>query len=262
MATAPIIETAGDDNAQEPGRDFEAEARRVGWVSVEDFKGDPEKHVDAKTFVEKAENNLPLLQKQVRTLNERLEKAEKSARQAADFFSKAEQRAYERAVSDIRKQQEEAVESGDLAAHRAASKALDDLEKPSAASPKTEAQPSVSQEEFAEWLADNRWYKDDEAMMIYADTLHAKAEKAGAVTIADLRDIAEKTKARFKNGEAEGREVKPRNAVDGGNTARGERGGKTFNDLPADAKAACDRWVKQGLIKSRDDYVKSYQWEK
>ena len=33
-----------------------------------------------------------------------------------------------------------------------------------------------------------------------------------------------------------------------------------FNDLPPEARAACDRWVKQGLIKSREDYVRSYAW--
>jgi hypothetical protein len=35
-------------------------------------------------------------------------------------------------------------------------------------------------------------------------------------------------------------------------------GGKTYNDLPADAKAMCDQNVEQKLFKNKEDWVKAY----
>jgi hypothetical protein len=57
------------------------------------------------------------------------------------------------------------------------------------------------------------------------------------------------------------RRAKPNPANPGGNRGNGgPRGAKTFADLPPNAKAMCDKWVKQGLIKTREDYVKAYDW--
>ena len=37
-------------------------------------------------------------------------------------------------------------------------------------------------------------------------------------------------------------------------------GKKSYNALPAEAKAACDRFTKQGLM-TREQYVAEYDWE-
>jgi hypothetical protein len=51
-------------------------------------------------------------------------------------------------------------------------------------------------------------------------------------------------------------------AVDGGAQrgvpAPGSSKTKNYNDLPRDAKMQCDKYVSQGLYKTRDDYVKVF----
>ena len=46
----------------------EQEARTLGWVPAEEFKGDPNRWVDAETFVERGHTVMPILRKN----NERL----------------------------------------------------------------------------------------------------------------------------------------------------------------------------------------------
>ncbi|MCR4285083.1 MAG: hypothetical protein NUV97_03520, partial [archaeon] len=46
----------------------------------------------------------------------------------------------------------------------------------------------------------------------------------------------------------------------GGGSTRGSSKKQSFENLPADAKAACDRFIKSGMIKNRDAYVAEYDW--
>ena len=45
-----------------------------------------------------------------------------------------------------------------------------------------------------------------------------------------------------------------------GSTSRPAKGKKSYESLPAEAKAACDKFVKQGLM-TREEYVKEFDWE-
>ncbi len=46
--------------------------------------------------------------------------------------------------------------------------------------------------------------------------------------------------------------------VEGATSAGGkQKKGKSYDDLPPEAKSTCDRYVEQGLMK-KDEYVKEY----
>jgi len=267
MATQ-FAEPQGDGGNTSPPadapRDYEGEARKMGWSPPEEFKGDPAKHVDAETFVKRGEEMMPFLKAQNKKLLARLDQAERTAKQAAEFFSKAEQRAYERAVAEIRAEQEAAVESGDVAAHRAAADKLDKLDKPSAPTATEGIKPEDAQEALIDWRRDNKWFGSNQLMTDYAEIEADRMLKAGMMPGPEhLAKIREKVMAKFpeefedKGGEPEQRR---RSAVDGGNIIPPRRGGKTFNDLPSEAKMACDRFIKAGYVKDRETYVKNYQW--
>ncbi len=56
-------------------RNFEAEARKEGWVSKEEWEAkgkDPSLHKDAKSFVEAGEKILPILKSKVDRLEKEL----------------------------------------------------------------------------------------------------------------------------------------------------------------------------------------------
>src|ERR1041385_4163074 len=91
--------------------DFEVEAKKMGWTPLEEFKGDPKHHLDAETFYNRSIEFMPIAKATIRKLTQRIDSMERAAKQSAEFFSKAEQRAYERALADIRAEQEAAVEA-------------------------------------------------------------------------------------------------------------------------------------------------------
>jgi hypothetical protein len=55
---------------------------------------------------------------------------------------------------------------------------------------------------------------------------------------------------------AKGSAVDSTGNVRGGTTS----GKKSYDNLPDDARQACDRFIKQGWIKSKQEYVDSYDW--
>lgn len=259
--TPEVIE-GGEQGGAPADRNFEEEARQHGWVPKEEFKGDATRWTDAETFVKRADEVMPLLKKQNKALKAEIEAARRDMRKAADHFSKSEQRAYERALEEIKKEQEAAVEAGDLTAHRAASKKLDKLIEEKG----PDDAPVASEEEVKEALFDfrasNRWYDTDAVARDYADEL-AQRHKAKTVDMSPsdfFTFIAGKVRERFPELVKGKEQPRPRSPVEGGSTGRPSRGGKSFNDLPVEAQRACDKWVKQGLIKDRDAYVKSYDW--
>lgn len=263
MATAP--ELAQEAPQDDTPVDFAAEAAKMGWKPVEDFKGDPAHHVDAETFYKRGQEMMPILKAQNKALMKRLDMAEKAAKQAAEFFSQAEQRAYQRAVADIRAEQEAAVESGDVEAHRKAAEKLDKLEKPKT-NDNVEARSEEDRaEDFADWGKVNKWYADNAVMQAYADAQAAKIAKTknGFLDREDLDAVTEKVREKFSDDfpEAFGAKAtpRPRNPVEGVSRQTGGRPGKTAADLP-DGGAQMRRFIKAGLIKSEADYLKTYEW--
>lgn len=265
MATAAesIVEAPeGNDNHEV---DFEAEATKMGWKPVEEFKGDPSKHVDAKTFYERGQVVLPILQKQNKALLEKIAGMERDIKRSADFFAKGEQRAYERAMAEIKGKMTQAVEDGDTKAANEAIDELSKLEKPGAQ--QQQGNENDRAEEFADWASNNRWYGNHDFMRIYADAQAEKIAKGkgGNLDRADLDAVAEAVKAKFEGAypEAFGQKApaQKRSPVDNGGTGiRQQRSGRAFTDLPPEAQRICDKWVANGTIKDRETYLKAYQW--
>lgn len=263
-AAAPV--DAPPENQEAAPVDYVAEAKKMGWVEPDEFKGEREHHIDAETFYNRAIEYMPIAKATIRKLSGRIDAMEKAARQSADFFSKAEERAYTKALDEIRAEQEAAVESGDVEAHRKAADKLDKLEKPSA--PKAaDISPEQRAEDFADWGKANKWYATNSVMQSYADAQAASLAKSkgGILDREDLDAVSEKVKAKFADefpddfGAAP--KPKPRSAVEGVSSGRGRSSGFTYNDLPPEARATCDKWVKNGTIKSREDYVKSFDFK-
>lgn len=269
MATAPAEAfdghnaSDGNDNAV----DHEAEARKLGWKPLEEFKGDPSQHIDAEKYLQRGREIMPLLRAENDRLKERLKAVEKNSARAAEFFSKAEERAYARALADLKADAAAAAKAGDTAAMDRVMDEVAKLEKPGAAEPAIDV--DARMEEFADWSKQNRWYGDNDVMRMYADREAEKLAKSkgGAfLDKADLDELAQKVRTKFEDAYPEAfgqaQRQKPRSAVDGGGSAPRGRGGRTFADLPPEAQAMCRKWVNAGIIKSEADYVKSYQWEK
>ena len=179
----------------------------------------------------------------------------------ADHHSKVEARALDRAVKELQARQRQAVASGDVESFEAVSKEIDDLRADAVAQqPKAPAQPP---REFTEWVeSGNDWYTKDRAMNAAADAIgeDLKSMIPERGYRAWLDAVGMRIRQEFPHKFSNPARTAPTPVASAAVSAPRVSKGKTYHDLPADAKAACDRFIKQGLIKDRATYVKHYQW--
>lgn len=242
------------------------QARTLGWKPQDEFKGNAEDWVDADAFLAAREDNLAIAKRDSKRLsreNSELTRKLANAQKMIDTLKGFEQKAYERALNDLKAQQKQAVRDGDEEAHDRISKELDEL-RDSVTEAKGEKK-QVDQREyrkvFGEWLADNDWYAKDEVRRTYADSVIADLgplEDYAGTTEEWLGEIAERTAARFAKKEKAAADPKV-NPVGGANGMRqpGAKG-KSYTDMPADAKQMADMMVRQGIFKDKDAYAKEY----
>lgn len=171
-------------------------ARRLGWKPQEDYRGPPERWVDARAFVETADRNPAVMWSNLQTLDKRHASLEREMRETKNKLSEAvnlvsdlteqsrtiSQRAYDRARRDLIAEREAAVEAGDKAAFTRVDTELSDLEKHKPAPARTQTQPqqpngqgappSAPPEEVQEWGRQNPWFYTDTALQGEANALH------------------------------------------------------------------------------------------
>lgn len=99
----------------------EVKAHALGWRPKDEFNGNPENFTDAKTFLSKANDNIPMLRENYRKVEaqnqkfqEQLEAMNKQIMATSKRLEDAERRGYERAVKEIEEQQRMAAMTGDL----------------------------------------------------------------------------------------------------------------------------------------------------
>lgn len=280
---APVTNGAddGQDNGQDNGgaplaldnRDYESEARNMGWVPEEEFRGDPGKHISAKVFVETGEQKIPLLVANNKKLSSRLDELSKSMAYQAEHHEKSLKQANKRARDAVEAEMLDAVDEGDRDQYINLKKKRDNIVDPEPIAKAPDKPP-----EIIEFESDNLWYKSDNAMTAVAEAeskrLAAQFPSLSVGQNLERTLMAVKTAFpdRFSNNTT-------RNPL-GGNTKRNEPGavggGKprakatspSFVSLPDDAKQAFDRFFKDkvfGADISKADaqkkYVATYKWD-
>lgn len=261
--------------------DYEAEARERGWVPKEEFKGDPSRWVEAEEFVSRTDTMMPLLKADRDRLKRELGDLRRSLKQATKHFEGAEKRAYDRAKADIENKLTEATEAGDVAGAKAALKEMEELK------PTTE--PKHSRDEalaaFDAFRDENEWY--DRGNLAGASELEINARAyADRITERRLRElkpgeepppeeffaeIAEEVRKKYPDlGTANGTRQprsKPQSDVSAGGARPANRNARTYDALPAEAKAQCDKWIRGKVIdagsleKSRALYARDFDWD-
>jgi len=241
----------------------EVEARKFGWVPQEEFHGDPNQWRDADTFLRKGREINGFLRKDLEKLNTRnatLEAELTELRETMTEFSKFHQetakREYDRALRDLRELKKEAIAEGDGDRVVQIEDAIDQLKQEKPPEVKAPKEPPKVDPVFIQWREQNQWYGTDEDMTVFADGFaeRLRKQKPELVGLDFLAEVEKKVQSTFK------KEVRPSacpSPVDVSTPSRGSTSKKSYADLPAEAKQACDKFVKQGLL-SKDQYVKDY----
>jgi len=263
------------------------EAHDMGWVAPDDFKGDEENFRKPDDFVKRGKEILGIvnkrneeLRRELRETNERfgavesklkateaqIKEKDRVMKKVLDIHDNISQREYDRALATIRQQQKEAINNQDGAKWEELEQEKDALEKPEKIELKpdgddttTDADNTDEPPEFVEWKGENSWFGTDTELTAYAGSIEQFLIGQGFSGKVLLDKITEEVKTRFPNKFTNpNRETSDLDATDTNPGGAGLKKNKTYNDLPADAKAACDKCIKQGLIKDKKEYVRDY----
>lgn len=272
----------GDADTGGTGRDYEAEALKSGrWVPKAEWSGEPAKWQDAKTFIERGERLLPIVQENLQQTRAELQRAQQEIRElnaASETFrthvEKAVRREYQQKLEDALKRKIGAIEAGDGATVVEIEGEIKQLEvdvekevkevKKTAPATKADDHP-----DYPAWLAANPWYGQagylQDAGNAAAKKILTKAKLAGkplpdgkplfeqvedAVKSANPDDFPDYVPFAKRNGEQRGNTV--HNGEGENRSPPGNRKDHTYANLPAEAKLACDDFIKRGWIKKKD----------
>lgn len=253
----------GEQEQDEIPAEVKAEATTHGWVDKDQFKGDPEKWVDAKVFLERGQTFIPFLKAESarnraalegeRAARLKLEGELAASRKSIETLNKlnAEDRAaeVEAAKKEVKLQIAEAAKNGDTSVLGELTEQLVKLSLPREPDPDEEEEEVPARKngalpphpDFAPWVAKNSWfgkdsYKSNLAMAEGQRLRDAGDESQGMVFYDKISAAVDKllnpraTRSKVESGDL------------GGGGAGGEGG--TFHDLPAEAKAECNREAK------------------
>lgn len=229
-------------------RDFEQEARAEGWVPKEEFKGDESKWVDAETFVKRGEEILPIVNAKNRKLVGEIEELQKTVEelklgnsQFREFHEKEiekQKRQRDEAIRELEAARKKAITDGDGEAFEKADKALSEVKS------EPDQKNQLSDDQKA-WLAENRWYEEDDTLQAVADGLSGVLAKRRPDLVGKRAFLDELTKLvreemphKFENPNRQKQTVEDSRPK--GKTG----GGKTLDDMPEADRKTFERFKK------------------
>ncbi len=258
------------------------EATNMGWVPLDQFKGNKDKWVPADEFVEKGRHVMPILlqnnkrlqselltrDKKLDTLQSSLESAQKAIDALQAVQSAATRRAVESAIARTKQEIKDAREDGDIDTELTLREKLDDLNKAKnepaapATGPAKKDEPKgyVPPPELKAWMEENPWFdgtspedkKRTKAVIRIAEDLREDGN-----TLQGREFYEECVKVLDKKLPPESR---PSSRVESGNLGRGGRSaGKGYADLPSDAKEACAEYYGE-LVGPNKTYKTKEEW--
>lgn len=276
-ASEAVFSSPGSGDTSPPERNYETEARDMGWVPEGEFKGDkkPLKFLDAKEFVERGESVLPFVQRENKRLKDEIAKKDKDYEdrftrltKATEATLKKQRDDHDRQLATLATQREAALDKGDgaevrkiekqITDHKANAPQVEDIvEKPKADAP------ADNEAVLATWQDTNKWYGADDTLTEAAIGISQRLLlKNPNITMAEnLRqtDVAMKERFPLRFGGTSGANAHA--PVDsGGDPKPPEGNSKTplFDKLPKEAKALADQAVKDGVYKTKEEWARVY----
>ncbi len=239
----------------------EVEARGMGWRPLEEFKGDPERWVDAETFAERGRAVMPILKAnnakleaetaKLRSETIRLQELFRASQEAIGELQKVHTANTKAAVENARKDLLQALKTakneGDVDREVEINDELANLRAVQQEAPKPAAAAApppndAVHPDFAAWQAENSWFGTDNRRTMRAMGIAQELrsdpeydEVVGKQFFAKVLDIMDE------------RTGNPRTSKVGGSrpSGAGAGGGNTYASLTSEERAACDSQAKK-----------------
>lgn len=268
--------------------DYVAEATTLGWVPQDKWSGDPEKWVDAETYVKKGEKLVPMLIRDKRELAAKTRKQQEEIdqlksdgvrfREMMEKQVAREKEELEQQINELKAAKSQAVTDGEgdkVVKIDETLEALKEEKKKLETPPPKKDEPKVHPD-FPAWHAENSWYGSDPQLTKAADGVAIVVSAANpGLTGKALYDEISKEMAKLAIFKAKfpDKEDKTINRVeDTSDTGPGEGStrnnrAKGYDSLPPEAKQECVRYIQNGWIsktkyktekEQREAYAKIY----
>jgi hypothetical protein len=238
----------------------EIQASGRGWVPQEEYQGDPETWVPAKEFIAREP-----LYKALHAANRKIKKLEQTQQTFREHYTKVEQEARKRALTELQQQLELASDKGDIQTALAVKDKMTEvvntppLEKP-------------VNTDFETWVEKNEWYNTDTRLKTFATGIgFGLANEHPDWSVAKVyEEVTKVVKEEFPQKFTQS-SVKPKpNKVSSGTKtvvlSEKQAGAKpkipSFHSLPEDARQNYRRLVKSttntGGILTHEEFMKDY----
>lgn len=223
------------------------QAMSQGWVPKEEYKGDPEKWVEAAEFLRRGE-----LFAKIENQNRELKDVKRALNELTKHHRQVSEIEYKRALDTLRAQKKDALENGDADAVIAAEEAIDAVKEHQRS---TQYEPQIEQSgethpEFVEWKSKNSWYDSDPDLNAWANGLAPRYVQQGLSPSQVLQKISEEVRVKFPNKFQNPRQSKP-SAVEGG----GARGTSSSSfQLTPEERRVMQTFVRQGAM-TEEQYI-------
>jgi len=267
MEPEEIQEPQVEEGAETQELSLEDRAKLHGWSPEEDWRGDPDNWVDAKTFLKKMEQRPAIARERFEAMEKRLARMERANEGVTQFYQSAMSRMaqqHQAQMNQLKQQLRQAATDGDMDRFDQIETQMMQLE---ANPPQQGAMPPGIPNEVAEWVADgNEWYLEstklaDEAKNLGDRLAIARPNLRGRAQLDEISRIIKKNYPDLFGG-TPSKPPRKATAVHGGDDVRpptGE-GKRSYAALPADAKKLCDEFVQMIPGFTRDQFVKDFDW--
>lgn len=241
-APPAAVDAAGDP--------IETFAREQGWAPKEEWRGNPDDWRDPKDFLKYGMQRGKDAGREMRELRSTVDKIAKTSQTLVERHREEARREAEAAFAG-------AVENKDHEGARAAREQLARIEQQG-----HDPVPGAPVQDFM--TRNSSWFGQNRAATMVARQVTAEQAAMGVSPAEQLRIAEETVKAEFPQlfGQSP-RAAAKAPAVNAPTTraAAATQRAKGFNELPAEAQRAGHDFVKRGMVKTLDDYAKTYYEE-
>lgn len=252
-----LEETPEVEQEEAPEFDYEAEARKEGWVSEDEWveAGKPAASwKPAKDFYDAGQTILPIVQAKLRREQqerERIEGRMKKLEAQNESNLKMQREAWEK---ELKKQRATAIRDGD---GEKVNKIDDDLQKLREAPRAAEYEDPDAKAALHEFMERNTWYSTDEDMQVFADA-HAHKLRQQNPNMGG-REILNRVEAKVNSVFKPKTNQRQAPVVESSTrSAPKPSKKKDYDSLPGDAKKACDVFLDNIPAGQQDEFRKRY----
>jgi len=241
-------------------RDYEAEASEQGWTPKEDWKGDPEKWTDSKTFVERGEKIAGILKSRLDKQDAKIQSLQDANKKFGEYHKQtleAQREKTAKTIAELEVQVAQAVTDGDGQAYTRHNRELNDLKT---ALPEPDNSVEAWNEQSQQWVGDNPWYNTNRKLGRFADGIAEEVIAEGYRGTAYFSELTKRVKDEFPEEFENPNKSTPNVVEEGGQRSTTNSKAHTYENLSREEKRVCDGFVAEGFM-TREDYVANYEWE-